>query len=62
MEKLRQESTKEKCLETMTRNAKLLSFGADDITALSKFGSWSLSGLSDLSKCLKLYDVSSCIL
>ena len=56
MEKLRQESTKEKCLETMTRNAKLLSFGADDITALSKFGSWSLSGLSDLSKCLKLYE------
>ena len=56
MEKIRQQSSQEKCQETITRFAKLLSFGADDITALNKIGNWSLSGLAAVSKCLKLFE------
>ena len=39
----------------MSRYAKLLSYGADDIGALRKLGSWSLDGIAELSKCLKAF-------
>ena len=46
---------REKSQKTMSRYAKLLSYGADDIGALRKLGSWSLDGIAELSKCLKAF-------
>ena len=55
--KISEYSSADKCIETMGRYCKVLSFGADDITAVRKFAAWSTSGLTALSKCLQNYEV-----
>ena len=56
LEGIREHSSQEKCQETITRYAKLLSFGAEEITALRKFGTWGADSLAELSRCLKLFE------
>ena len=46
----------EKCQETMMRYGKLLSFGADELTALRKFATWSQDSLSDLVGLFQLFE------
>ena len=56
MDGIRKCCNEEKCQETMMRYGKLLSFGADELTALRKFATWSQGTLSDLVGLFKLYE------
>ena len=47
----------EHCQETVMRFGKLLSFGADDLTAVRKLGAWSKEGLSELIEVFKKYEL-----
>ena len=58
LQKIRQSCEKEKCVETIMRCGKLLSFGADDLTAMRNFANWSQEGLTDLCDVLKLYEMT----
>ena len=56
LEEIKKTTSSERCLETLTRYGRLLSFGAEDITALRKICYWRDDGLSELCKCLKLFE------